>query len=519
MSGELHDTAERGRLPPPRGKLSVNLVCSLLGFAATALIGLWFTRFLIHNLGVEAYGLVPLATMFVSYLSIASLAINSAVGRYLTIALERESKQEASGIFNTALFGNLMLVGVLALPAVLLIQRITLFLDIPSGLERDAVWLVAAAYALFCLTAIANPFDVSTYCRNRFDLRTVLTISSTLVRVAVVFVLFRLGFRRLGFVGWGMLSGGLVYVVLAYAMWRHLTPQLSIRLRDFSAAQLRRLGATSGWVIVNQVGAILFLNLDILLLNRLLGAESAGTYAIPLQLVVFLRGLAAAASTILGPAILYRVADEDWTGLVRLSKQATRFVGLVLALPIGLILGFAQPLLRIWLGEGYATIAPLLAVMVCYLPVNMAVYPLFYAQIATNKVKVPALVTLFMGGANLLLAVCFVLWTPLGVFGIPIAGAIMLTAKNAIFTPIYVAYITEARRSAYLWEITLSALASGLVAVASYTLQRLWFLASLPQLVAAGAVVMVLYAFVAYYVFLGQEDRKQLVEMVRRALR
>jgi membrane protein EpsK len=67
------------------------------------------------------------------------------------------------------------------------------------------------------------------------------------------------------------------------------------------------------------------------------------------------------------------------------------------------------------------------------------VQPLFSLNRAYNKVKIPGLVTLGMGVANLLLAVCFVKYTSLGLYGIAIAIGIVLTIKNFLFMPIYVA--------------------------------------------------------------------------------
>ncbi|MCK4441817.1 MAG: hypothetical protein KAU90_07400, partial [Sulfurovaceae bacterium] len=60
-----------------------------------------------------------------------------------------------------------------------------------------------------------------------------------------------------------------------------------------------------------------------------------------------------------------------------------------------------------------------------------------------NKVKTPAIVTLILGLANLILAIVLVKWTTLGLYGIVLASAIVLSIRNAIFTPIYASFILK----------------------------------------------------------------------------
>ena len=82
-----------------------------------------------------------------------------------------------------------------------------------------------------------------------------------------------------------------------------------------------------------------------------------------------------------------------------------------------------------------------MTIMLCHLAINVGVMPLFHIQEAMNKVKIPALVTLFMGIINLVLAISFVKYLNWGIYGVAVAGAIVLTAKNALFTPVYAAKI------------------------------------------------------------------------------
>ncbi len=84
-----------------RGRFRVNVLSNLGYFVFNAGIQLWFTPYLIRNLGVATYGLVPLATNITNYMAILTVALSGSVGRFLTIDLARGDLATANRTFNT----------------------------------------------------------------------------------------------------------------------------------------------------------------------------------------------------------------------------------------------------------------------------------------------------------------------------------------------------------------------------------------------------------------------------------
>ena len=56
-------------------------------------------------------------------------------------------------------------------------------------------------------------------------------------------------------------------------LWKMLTPTLSIKVGQFDWKLLKELCGTGAWVVVSQLGLMLYLNIDLLLANRLYGAR------------------------------------------------------------------------------------------------------------------------------------------------------------------------------------------------------------------------------------------------------
>jgi len=175
-------------------------------------------------------------------------------------------------------------------------------------------------------------------------------------------------------------------------------------------------------VVVNDIGSLLFLQIDLIVVNLLFGATSAGEYAIALQWAVLLRALAGVLSGVLTPTILSCYARKQTETLIRVTKSAVKLMGLAMALPIGLVCGFAPELLTLWVGGEFAFLWPLMVLLTVHLAVNLAVFPLFPINVAHNRVRVPGIVTFFMGIGNFGLAVALPLLTGWGYYGVAAAG-------------------------------------------------------------------------------------------------
>lgn len=494
-----------------RGRHIVNLCANLGQLGLSLVIGVWYVPFLVRHLGAAAYGLIPLSSSLTSYMALITLGLNSAVGRYLTISLEQEDHHKANLIFNTSFWGSVILTAFLVLPAAFGIVYLDALINVPAGYSAEARWLFVGATAAFLLNELKTPFDVSSFCRNRFDLRNIVAITELLTRVGLVVLLFYVLRPRISYVGLGIFCGTVISTVGAVWLWKVLTPTLNVRLRDFDRSMLGNLASTGGWVIINQIGAILYLNIDILVANRLFGPEKSGKYAAILQLPYLIRLLGTTVVAVFSPTVLYYFARNDLEGLMVFLRRAIKCLGLVLALPIALMCGFAEPLLRLYLGPGFSELSPLLFLMAAHLCINVAVLPLLGLQLAANKVKTPAIVTVFMGLANLGLALLLAGPVGWGLYGIAAAGAIMLTAKNVCFTPAYGAHILGKRWSSFWGELGLISV----VTAGTFCLCRgvLWFrpVTGWISMCALGLLISAVYVLAAYFVFLNREER----EMVR----
>lgn len=470
-------------------------------------VGLWFTPYLITVLGVAMFGISSLANSLSSYVLIINSAVISAVGRYLSIHMRRGETAAANRTFNTALalsvaatLASLPLIGAIAY----LSPR---WFDIPPDQETAAIWLFAIAMATATVVMVRGVFTASAFVRNRLELQNVVLAANIVGRTVVTVILFVVVIPSLWAISWGLVVGSLVSFVLALVVWRRLTPELRLNRRDFDRSQLRSLSGMSGWLGINLVGSTLLLNIDLVVVNRLLGATAQGRYASVWQWVLLLHTLARTVASALLPITLSQYAAGDLMRMKTVSQQAVKFLGLALALPVGLLLAFATPLLLVWLGPDFADLAPLLQVMTFHLAVNLAVSPLMSIQVALNKVVWPALVTLGSGLVTVVLAFQWGRIDALGM-GVTLAAAVGLTLRSALFTPLYSARIQRLPWWTFFPALLFAAAGTAIATGIGFLLLRLWAVSNWPQLIAAGLLVSAVYTLVTVTILLNRADRQ-----------
>src|SRR2546430_11914159 len=187
-----------------------------------------------------------------------------------------------------------------------------------------------------------------------------------------------------------------------------------------------------------------------------------------------------------------------------------------MALAIGLVCGFSEPLLRLWLGPAFSNLAPLLFLMAMHLCMSLSMYPLYAVPLAANRVRVPGLVTLVIGVGNLLLALLMAWVLGWGLYGLAAAGAITLTVRHLLFTPLYGARVLNRPYGTFFRAVVPIVLAT----VATIGMCRLilwrWGVSNWIDFGMAALGVSLLYAVVVYF-RLSPEERLTLREAAFRS--
>ena len=501
-------------------QLPGNLISNIAYFLVSVVISILLVPYYITTLGVAAYGLIPLAGSIIGYVAIVVTSLNGTVSRYLTVDIQRNDFAAANRTFNTAFFGLLIIIA-LMMPVVIAVSYyVPVIFNVPAGQETGAILLVLCTCISFFISSLVGTYTVQLYAFNRLDLSNLVNIVSILLQAGLNVLFFSLAGPNLTFVGFAYIITAIITSVISIILAKRVCPHLHLSPGSFDRSRVKDLGEMGGWMFINQIGTLLFLQIDLIVVNLLFGATSAGEYAIVLKWGNTLRTIAGVLAVVLSPMILTYYARERTEKLIRVTNSAVKLMGLSMALPIGLICGFAPQLLTVWVGAQYAFLAPLMILMTVHLMVNLAVLPLFSINLAYNQVRIPGIVSLIMGIGNFALAVILALFSGWGFYGVAAAGAIVLTCKNAIFTPWYATKVLGVGVHTFTRAIVPGVAAGILLGVIATILGIFLPLNTLIPLIITGLFLSLLYSIIMWRIGLSAGERKlfgsYLPEKIRR---
>ncbi|MCO6417849.1 flippase [Siccirubricoccus sp. KC 17139] len=465
-----------------------------LGRGLPLMLALLLTPVLVHQLGLERWGLFTLALALVGVFGVFDFGVGQALTRAVAERIGAGRAEEATGLVAAALatLAGISLVAAaglwLAVPA--LVQRL---LSVPEALQPQAIaafrvmalaaplvvlnaalWGVLAAWQRFRVANLATiPVNIFYYLGPVL----VLLVWDSLVGVMLALVACRLA-NTLSYI-W------LVRPLLPGFSWR------GIRLR--LVLPLLKLG---GFMTFTGLATQALLYADRFLIGAMLSLSAVAFYATPLDLVLRVWILPVAVAQTLLPAFAGAFLSAPVATAALLRRGALAIMAMVLPAALLLVVA-AGPLLTLWLGAefaaGGARVLQILGVGIFFSCLAFAPNALLEAIGRPDAVAL-----LVLAEAAIFLPLAALLLPVLGIEGAAIAWA--LRAATDVLAKLLLA--ARLYRPAAPAALGLAAPLS----VAGLGLAALLALPSLPWLLGGGAVVLVAFLLAAYRA-LPEEDR------------
>jgi membrane protein EpsK len=492
-------------------QIPLNLISNIAYFLVNVVIGILLVPYFLSTLGIAAYGLIPLATSITGYVTIVIDSLNTSVSRFLTVDLHHEDYKAANRTFNTAFFGLSIIIVCMIPVAIVVSWLIPALFHVPQGQDTGMTLLFIGVCMSFFIRAWSGNYTVQLFAYNRIDLQNIVNLTNVVVQTGLIVLFFFFFGPHIALIGGAYLIGAIVASVVSIILAKRICPHLRVSFHSFDRSKVRDIFSMSWWVVINQIGSLLFLQIDLIVVNLIFGATATGQYAIAFQWSNLLRSIASVLAFVLTPVVLIYYARNQTASLIRVSKSAVKLMGLSMALPIGLVCGFAPQLLSIWVGPKFAFLSLLMIILTVHLVINLAVLPLFAINVAYNEVRVPGIVTLIMGIGNFSLAIILSMYSGLGYYGVAIAGAIVLTMKNVFFIPWYATKILNINVHTFTRSMMPGILALAFVWILSVMLRTFFPVVKLLNLIIAGSVISLIYLIVTWIFILSLFERNILL--------
>lgn len=502
-------------------KIILNIAANLLSFAITIVISLFITPIIVETLGSEAHGFVGLAQSFVNYAALATVALNSMAGRFVSVEIYRGDYREANKYFTSVFYANLLLALVMLPVAAGVVWKLEHLIEIPAQLVRDVKIAFGITFLQFLLNVVLSRYEIATFVTNRLYLNQKNNLISSAIRLGLTLLCFRFLSVRISYLVAATFAGVLFTYVMNVVYTHRYLPEMKIRRSDFDFTYICRLLASGVWSLVNKLSDILQDGLDLLLTNLFIGPAQMGALALSRSVTALFYGLRGTLDYPFTPPMMECYAKGDINGVIRKARTGNKVLGIVMIAPMAAFAVYGTSFFKLWVPSQDSRMVQTLALLAMLnLLASACINAVFTVFTITNHVRIPALVTLFSGVLTVTINVVLLNFTSLGVYAIAATGSALSMLRNYIFTPLYGAYCLGVKKSTFYHEIftgnlcLILNLGVGFLFLHFVSRGETW--ASL--ILSAGCLVLVCLA-INFFAVLNKEERSLLYTAVRNKCR
>ncbi|SEL98560.1 Na+-driven multidrug efflux pump [Syntrophus gentianae] len=502
-----------------RKQLFINMAANIASFSINFGITFFLTPYLIRMVGREAYGFMPLAINFTSYFAILTTSLNSMAARFITIKIHQNDGDTANKYFSTIFFSNLFMGLILGLISTLIVVFLGSFLVIPDEVMPSVKLLFAFILLSSIISLIFSVFGVATFCTNRLDIRSGITIAQTIFRAVLLLLFFTIFKPDIAIVGFVTVVVVIIEASFNFHFTKKLLAQIKIKWKNFDIKVVKLLVGSGIWNSVNQLSTVLLNGLSLLIANVFLGPSETGYLAIVQTIPHFILSLIAMLVSVFVPQFTILYAKRDNSGLLNEILFSIKVLGVFVSIPIAGLIAFGDIFYSLWVPGQDANLLQLLSVItISVLFVSGSINSLYNIFTVTNKLKIPSVVLLLTGITNVLGVAVLLKITSLGIIIIPAVYAILSTVRSLVFTPVYAARCLGLRWNIFYNDIIKGILAITIITAMLYTIRLLVDIDCWTRLILFSLIGGILALLINSFVIMNAKDRLAFINIVRRAL-
>lgn len=319
-----------------------NLFCSL-----------YSSRLILQALGVEDYGIYNAVAGFVSMFWLVTGALQTAIGRFITVSLGKGDKQELRNIFSMS-FSVMLCFGILVL---VLTESFGLWflqnkMTIPTGRGNAALWVFQISVITVITSMAITPFNAEVIAHEKMGIYAYTGIAETLFRLFLALFLVYGSYKLDTLVLYAIMVmiATLSIQVFVVGYCRKFFEECRLRFY-FSLKTFKEMFLYAGWHFIENISTTFSsqgVNMAInVYLGPLINSARGLAGTVENVITIFVRNFTLA----LSPQITKSYAARDLDYMKMLTFRGAKFsyfILLFLSLPLFLEADFA---LSIWLVE------------------------------------------------------------------------------------------------------------------------------------------------------------------------
>jgi O-antigen/teichoic acid export membrane protein len=504
-----------------RRRLLANSASGLVERFLNLLVQVWLYQYLIKRISPEEYSLYPLVNALLVFVPPLTVILSAGLSRDTVEAHALNDDRRVTEITST-MFPVLAGAGLLlALFGLMATKYLGTILKIAPGDLNQARLMVLLLFGALSLRLFLTPFGVGLYVRQKFVVLNVMTMLSTVLRLALLFALLLGAGPRVLWVVVATVVPDVFLVLVTTVLSMRVLPALRFRFDHIRWELLSHIMGFGVWNMISSIGIMIRKSSDLLILNHFATAVDVDTFHLA---SLTDNQIDAALDKISQPATPHMVTLYASGGAAALKSFCTRvgryymWAALFVATPL---IVFRQQLWSYYLGSKLQVYAYVPFVMVLLLArywIETPFYLIGVAAYATRRMRALSIMVIAGSIFNVGITIYFVHFRHMGAVGsalgtlicvliwVPLIGKLCLNMVGLELGP-------------WLREAALRGAWPSLVALLfGFGLRRWMQPDTLPQVLIAVTLVACVYLLATLLFCLDQEERRQLKGLIARVL-
>lgn len=429
-----------------------NLIGNIIVYICTLLVNFTLSPYIVKVLGTDAYGYVQLANNFVSYITIATIALTSMAGRFVSLSLFKKDYEKANIYFNSIFYATLfltVLLGVLSIGVVIFLDKLII---IPENLTWDIKLLFAFVFSAFLAGLCLTVFSVGLFVENKIYIRAKRNIESAIIRAIALFGLYFLFQPKLYYIG--VLS---LFVNIYMSLWnvyytKKYCPALKLSFKICNLSCIKEIVLSGIWNSISQLSAVLNEGLDLIITNLFIGATEMGILSIAKMVPNTLLALLSNLGEPFMPKMTEAYAKNDSQEIKNIVNYGSKVIGVMMCIPIAGLIVFGDIFFKLWQPtEDEHLLHALSIISILNLILSCSTATIYGVFTIANKLKLNSIIGISTGFLNCLIVFILLKFTNLGIFAV--AGVSVCTGiiRNLVFTFPYAAHCINIKWTSFYY--------------------------------------------------------------------
>lgn len=373
-------------------KIAKNTITLYIRMGITMLISFFTTRITLEVLGVEDYGLNNVVASVVTMFGFINGSMGTAIQRFFSIEIGKNKGQALSRIFGTGLY----LHGIVALLSLLIAEIFAIFFLEKMNIPAERLYAAQVVFQISTLSLIISilnvPFAALLRAQEEFSKIAILDILQSILKLAVLFLLYRINYDKIIILSFLNFLVTLIYVVSITIITKKLYKE--IRFKVVRDKELMRK-------MLNFISMLLFTILAlvadkqgvVIIVNVFFGLAINAAYAIAFSVSSILEFFAMNFKQSVVPQLMAAYGAKDMTRMYKLLYLGTKVTFLLMIVISVPAICEIDYLLKIWLKNPPEFTSAFTILTIIAVNIDTFYYFIYQAVHASGKIKQQQILT------------------------------------------------------------------------------------------------------------------------------